>query len=210
MQKIVPAILTDSAVDLAKKLKILAGNTQWVQIDIQDGLFVPNSSVELSQLERVSESFDYEIHLMVQNPAQYFDACQSVGAKRVIFHIEAALTPERMLQEMARYSFEWGLALNPETPLEGAKRWKQQIDSFLLLSVYPGKQGNEFLPAVLEKMKALKMFSPERLLGMDGGINAHNMRQAFEAGADYVVVGSSIWKSKDPIAALRKLEAMVQ
>ncbi len=210
MQKIVPAILTDSVADLAEKLKILAGNTQWIQIDVMDGLFVPEISVPLSALEELADDFDYEIHLMVQDPASYFETCQAVGAKRVIFHIEGVKNPEHVFQEMQKYSFERGIALNPETQLDVAKKWQQQIDSLLFLSIHPGKQGLEFIPSVLEKIRALRMFSLDILLGVDGGINEpEEFKKVFEAGADYVVVGSGIWKSKDPIAALRKLEKMV-
>ena len=54
------------------------------------------------------------------------------------------------------------------------------------------------------------MFSPDVLLGVDGGIGQDTIGQVFEAGTDYAVVGSGIWKHEDPVTALRKLEAMVQ
>ncbi len=210
MQHIIPAILEANAADLAKKLTILAGNTQWVHIDVMDGLFVPETSVSLSALEKLEDGFDYEIHLMVRDPVSYLALCQQVGAKRVVFHIEGTKDPEMVFQEMQKYSFERGIALNPETQLETAKRFERHIDSLLFLSVHPGLQSNPFIPSVLEKVRALRVFSPDILVGVDGGINPDNIAQVFEVGADYAVVGSSIWKSKDPVAALRKLEAMVQ
>lgn len=210
MQHIIPAILEANAVDLAKKLTVLAGNTQWVHIDVMDGLFVQETSAPVSALEKLEDGFDYEIHLMVQDPASYFAACAAALAKRVVFHIEGAKDVERVFQDMQKYSFERGIALNPETPVPAVKKWQHQIDALLLMGVHPGKQGQEFIPAVLEKMRALRMFSPDVLLGVDGGVGSDTIEKVFEAGADYVVVGSGIWKSKDPIAALRKLEAMVQ
>ncbi len=211
MQHIIPAILEASAVDLAKKLTVLAGNTQWVHIDVMDGLFVPETSAPLSVLEKLEDGFDYEIHLMVQDPASYLALCSAASAKRVVFHIEGVKDVGRVFQDMQKYPFERGIALNPETPVDVVKKWRHQIDSLLLMAVHPGKQGQEFIPAVREKMRALRMFSPDVLLGVDGGMNEpEEFKKVFEAGADYAVVGSGIWKTADPVAALRKLEAMVQ
>ncbi|MDO8654881.1 MAG: ribulose-phosphate 3-epimerase [bacterium] len=209
MQHIIPAILEANAVDLAKKLKVLAGNTQWVHIDVMDGLFVPETSAPLSALEKLEDGFDYEVHLMVRDPASYFALCQQVRAKRVVFHIEGVKDPEGVFREMQKYSFERGIALNPETPVDVVKKWRNQIDSLLLMGVHPGKQGQELIPAVVEKIRALRMFSSDVLLGVDGGMGSDTIEQVFEAGIDYAVVGSGIWKHEDPVAALRKLEAMV-
>ncbi|MBI4122839.1 MAG: orotidine 5'-phosphate decarboxylase [Parcubacteria group bacterium] len=210
MQHIIPAILETNAVDLAKKLKVLAKNTQWVHIDVMDGLFVQETSVSLSALEKLGEAFDYEIHLMVRDPASYLALCQAILAKRVIFHIEGIKDPELVFQEMQKYPFERGIALNPKTQVPAIKKWQRQIDALLLMGVHPGRQGQEFIPMVLEKLRALRMFSPDILLGVDGGIGQDTIEKVFEAGADYAVVGSGIWKHRDPVAALRKLEAMVQ
>ncbi len=204
MQKVIPAILTADPKDLLRKLEILRGNTQWVQIDVTD------STAPLSILEGEELSLDLEIHLMVQDPASRFRACQTVRAKRVLFHAEHVPSFVKLFDEMQNYSFERGIALNPETQLAAVKQVRQQIDSVLCLSVHPGSQGQRFIPSVLEKVRALRVFSPDILIGMDGGINTANIVQVFEAGADYAVVGSALWKSRDPVNQLRKLEAMVQ
>ena len=210
MQHIIPAILEANAVDLAKKLKVLAKNTQWVHIDVLDGLFVQGISVSLFALEKLEDGFDYEIHLMVRDPVSQLALCKQVGAKRVMFHTEGVKDLEPIFQEMQNYSFERGIALNPETPVSAIKKWQHQIDALLLMAVRPGRQDQDFIPAVLEKIRAIRMFSPDILLGVDGGIGQDTIEKVLEAGADYAVVGSGIWKHKDPVAALRKLEAMLQ
>ncbi|MCH7604896.1 hypothetical protein IID24_02835 [Patescibacteria group bacterium] len=73
MQKVIPAILTADPADLQEKLQMLKENTKWVHIDIMDGKFVPNTSINLSQLGEASQHFSLEIHLMVQEPEKYFE-----------------------------------------------------------------------------------------------------------------------------------------
>ena len=82
------------------------------QIDIADGKFVNNVSVALEDLANINviEKFFVELHLMVKNPETYFSACQSMHAKRVIFHVEAVDDAQRVLSQMEPYDFQKGFA----------------------------------------------------------------------------------------------------
>lgn len=209
MQKVVPAILTGDPAELKEKLTLLKDHTNWIQIDIMDGKFVPNASVSLFELGEAYKYFNLEFHLMVEEPEKYFKDCDEVGAKRVIFHYEAASNIQEVLEKAKGHQFHIGVALNPATPAERITPHVQDIDSLLLLSVNPGFQGQEFIPSVLEKARKIKKISPELLVGVDGGIGAGNLPAVFEAGADYAAVGSGIWQAEDPIAALKHLEEVV-
>ena len=211
MQKVIPAILASEPEDLFRKLEILKGISEWVQIDIMDGKLVPNTSCAVLALNDVPAPFSYEIHLMVENPEDYFEDCKSVGAKRVIFHIEGTKDAKATLEQMERYDFEKGIALNPETPASAISPFTKNIDTILFLTVHPGFQGQEFIPQVLEKVRAAKTLAPLLLTGVDGGVNEPaELRQVFKAGADYVVVGSGLWQRTDPKAALLEMQAMIQ
>lgn len=197
MKKIIPAILTDNPEDLRNKLIQLKGLTDWVQIDIMDGKFVDNISIRPEELFKISDSFNFEIHLMVQNPEKYFGECQKAKAKRVIFHLEAVQNLKRTLKEARKFDFQIGVALNPETPVEKIKNYLDQIDSALLLTVHPGAQGQKFIPRVLDEIKGLREISSKIKIGVDGGLNLFNIKKAAKAGADYLIVGSGLWKSKN-------------
>ena len=209
MQRVVPAILTADPKELRNDLTVLKGQTSWVQIDIMDGTFVRNTSVNISELGEASEFFNLEIHLMVQNPEKFFKDCESIGAKRVIFHLEATDNPEKVLQEMDVYSFHKSIALNSETSVSKLAPYIDRINSVLLLSVIPGFQAQEFISSVLEKIPETRSLSSKVLIGLDGGINKTNIKEIFEAGADYVGVGSAIMKAENPAESLRELEDMV-
>jgi len=209
MQRVVPAILTSDPAELSESFRVLKEHTNWVHIDIMDGKFVPNTSVNLFELGEANEYFNLEIHLMVQDPEKYFEDCKAVGAKRVIFHLEATKDPEMVLQEMEKYPFQRSIAINPKTAVSKLAPSAEKVSAVLLLSVEPGFQEQKFIPQVLEKIPEIRKLSSEVLIGVDGGINEANIQQVFAAGVDYVRVGSAIMKSEDPVARLRKLEEMV-
>ncbi|MCH8986829.1 ribulose-phosphate 3-epimerase [Patescibacteria group bacterium] len=201
MQKVIPAILATDPADLQEKLQILKGNTNWVHIDIMDGKFVPNTSVNLFELGEAAQRFNLEIHLMVQEPEKYFEDCAAISAKRVICHWEVK---PNLLGE---HPFQKGIALNPETELPA---FEAEPSSILLMSVHPGFQGQEFVSSVLEKAKQVREKFPEMLVGMDGALGEKNIKQAFDAGINYAVVGSNIVKAESPAEALKNLEEMIR
>ena len=94
MQKVIPAILTKDPAELQRQLDTLRNQTRWVQIDVMDGKFVPAVSVNISELGETSQFFNVSIHLMVQNPENYLEDCNAVGAKRVYFHLTGTKDPQ--------------------------------------------------------------------------------------------------------------------
>jgi len=197
MQKVVPAILTADPSVLKEQLGILKGHSNWVHIDIMDGKFVPNISISLFELGEAAQFFNLEIHLMVADPKKYFEDCAAVSAKRVIYHWEATHDIS------GDYPFQKGIAFNPDTAIPSLE---QKPDSILVMSVHPGFQGQEFVSLALEKAKEAKSRFPEVLVGMDGAIGEENIKGAFGAGIDYVMIGSRIWKAEKPVEALKHFE----
>ncbi|MBI2098688.1 MAG: ribulose-phosphate 3-epimerase [Candidatus Wildermuthbacteria bacterium] len=209
MQRIIPAILTADPAELREGLKILKGHANWVHVDIMDGKFVPNSSVNLFELGEASQIFNIEIHLMVESPEKYLEDCKSIGAKRVIFHLEAAENPAGVLQKMEEHGFQKEVGLNPSTPVSKLAPYVAQLDAVLVMSVNPGFQQQEFMPEVLSKISELRKLKQDITIGLDGGINEQTVTQAFEAGVDYACAGSAVMKSSDPMAALKHLEEII-
>lgn len=206
-QKIVPAILTNDVEELRGKLALLKGESLWVHVDIMDGRFVSRVSLPLEAIEEFKGRFSFEIHLMVADPAKYFDACQAIGAERVVWHCEAVGDMDEMLKVARGYSFEVGVALRPETAASVVEPFLPRLDSVLFLGVEPGAQGNPFIPEVLEKARLLR---GRTIVGVDGGVSMENLREVFYAGADYAVVGSAIWNTADPVESLRRMNEMLE
>ena len=207
MSEIIPAILTADAEDLKEKLEKLQGLTDWVQIDIGDGEFAPSETIGVKELASLKSDFKIGLHLMVSKPQDYLAAAKQAGVARVIFSIEAVDDPKALLEEIKSQGQEAGIALNPETPIEKVKPFLDQADTILLLSVNPGRQGQEFIPEVLTKIKNLKAVNSKIKIEADGGINLTNIKQVAEAGADYLVVGSAIVNQPDMARAINNLKS---
>lgn len=210
MQKVVPAILTADPAELRDGLKALRDQVHWVHIDIMDGKFVPNTSINLFELGEAYQFFNLEIHLMVESPEKYLEDCKGVEAKRVVFHAEAAANPGVVLDQMEKYSFQKAIAINPSTLASNLSSYIDKLDAVLVMGVHPGLQGQEFLPQVLEKVPAIRQMKEDIVIGLDGGMNEATIQQAFEAGVDYVCAGSAVMKAPDPAGALRSLGEMIK
>ncbi|MDO8470786.1 MAG: ribulose-phosphate 3-epimerase [bacterium] len=210
MQKLIPAILTGDVKELEDKLSVLRGQSQWVHVDIMDGKFVPNVSFPISALSKFSGEFRFEAHLLVEDPEKYVQDCKNAKIPRIIFHWESTKDPKSVLGEAKRCFLEAVMGINPPTSPQVFSSLHGDLDGAFVLSVHPGLQGRDFIPSSLEKIRELKELHPLLPIGVDGGVNKETIRSCFEAGADYVIVGSVLWKSSDPVATLRELEAMVQ
>lgn len=210
MQKVIPGILEKDTRELERKLRILEGITEWVHVDIMDGKFVSNLSFPVLALREFSAKFRFEVHLLVEHPERYLEDCSKAQANRVIFHFEATDNVSGMLTAIEKHALRSGMGINPPTEPHVVLPYREKIEAVLVLAGSPGFQGQSFTPPTLEKIRTVKSLAPSLLVGVDIGVNEETIESVFAAGADYVVVGSGIWKTSDPQVALRKLEAMIQ
>jgi ribulose-phosphate 3-epimerase len=105
------------------------------------------------------------------------------------------------------------LVFNPATPLDYLRYVMDKVDMVLLMSVNPGFGGQEFIPAVFDKLKearALIDSSGRNIrLEIDGGVKVGNIREIAEAGADTFVAGTAIFDSDDYKAAIDAMRAQL-
>lgn len=196
MPEIVPAILTNNLEDYSEKISILERIVSRVQVDVIDGIFVPNHTVSLNELATVRTSLFLELHLMAKNPEKYLDKIAKIGVKLLVLHFEACEgTLEDLIEKVHSMNIQIGIAINPETSIEKIKHILDAVDLVLIMGVHPGFEGQKFIPETLEKIKALRKISSTIPIEMDGGINKENIKKINQAGADYLVIGSSLFKN---------------
>lgn len=205
MNKIVPALLTDRKEDLINMMNICAEFTDYVQVDIMDGDFVPSKSIIPSDLEGWKPVLDFEAHLMVMDPLSWLDSFKKIGAKRLIYHFEIEGDHEDRISRIKQQGFEVGIAVNPYTQAESFKNLIKLVDTVLFMSVVPGFYGSEFISGVLEKIKKVKCDYPDKQIGIDGGVKSENLIRVRDSGVDYICVGSAILKSSDPKKSYQEL-----
>jgi ribulose-phosphate 3-epimerase len=198
MPKLIPAILTDDPLDLERKLRQVEEWTDEAHIDFMDGEFVETLSVPPESLTSLNPRIDLEAHLMVRHPEAFVHPFQGSRIKRLIFHAEAVDNRDFIIRLFAAEGFSVGLAINPETPLDVVAEHLAEIEVVHCLTVHPGRQGNPFQPGVLDKVRRLREQWSSGTIAVDGGINQETIRAVVNAGADRLVVGSSIWRTTDP------------
>jgi len=203
--RVVPAVLTDDPRTLAGLMQQAGTFTDYVQVDIMDGKFVPSSSVTSEHLAAIKTRLKWEVHLMVEHPEQQIPAFKEAGASRAIFHYEATTSHSQVISLVRSLGMEVGIAVNPETPVSKIKPLTGEVDSILFLSVHPGFYGAKFIPEVLDKIKELRQARPKLEIAIDGGVSRNNIVQIAASGVNMICVGSAVFLQPQPAEAYQAL-----
>lgn len=208
VRKIIPSILSENISAAQEKATLVEGLVDWIQVDIMDGKFVQKEVFNLPiDLVTLQWSGKKEAHLMVENPLQYLDILEDLSYDRIYFHSEVAQSmPDDFWNSLGKYSFEKGVAINPETSWEVIEPYLDIIDVVLFMTVHPGKGGQKFIDNVLEKVKSFKEKYPNKLVQIDGGVDEKNIKQASQAGVDLFVVGTNLFSANSLTKQLKKLQ----
>ena len=205
MNPLFPSILSTNFFDLEAKLREFEkSHIDFIHLDVMDGHFVDTISFGPGLARALKEKFHFRLdaHLMVGNPAKTIPHFIKAGVDWVSFHVETAAGDTPGLIKMIRDgNCRAGLALNPGTSLEQVRPFVSAVDYILVMSVFPGYGGQQFITASLERVAQLKKEIVSRksrcLLQVDGGINMANAGLLKEAGADLFVVGTSLFQADD-------------
>lgn len=215
MSELIPAILTNSLKEALDRLSFLEQKTNYVHIDIMDGAFVSNTTIRPKDLFKKTKNIFLEAHLMVIDARTFIEEAIHAEFKRIIFHIEPIVDPLPLIIDIKNNNLEVGLAINPETSIERILPYIEIVDIIQLMSVNPGKSGQEFIPATLEKIKNLKKIIQKNLLNtkihVDGGVNLINVEKIIKAGANAIIANSAIFKNPklSPIEAIKQFNKKI-
>jgi ribulose-phosphate 3-epimerase len=200
--QIVPTIITDTQSELDVLLARLEGKVDRVMLDIMDGRFVANTSLNFDF--QMPSSFEYEAHLMVENPSEHLEALVD-RVDWAILHIETLENPESEIQHFKDNGFKVSLAANPGTPLEEVLLPLDVLDGILVLTVNPGRHGAEFKPEALEKVRRLRGLGVTLPIEVDGGVNPGTILEMKNAGANVFACGSYLMKFDDVAKGIQAL-----
>lgn len=197
---IIPAILTNSHDEFRQQFTVLAAVFDRVQIDIADGVFVPNKTLSTNDVADllnetlISHSPQIDFHLMVQDPSVHLNVLNDaqLPINSVFIHLPTLTKLQKSGYELSNLSFSCGVVLNPEDEVENDLTFIKSFSKLQIMTVHPGFQGGAFLPRMLEKIHALKAGGYEGDIYLDGGINNETLREIVkqEDKPNFVCVGS--------------------
>ncbi len=207
-KKLLPSILNADFWNLGDLIKAtLDGGADGLHMDVMDGHFVPNLTFGASVVAAVSKRVKTFIdsHLMIENPTAYIPDFVKAGSSAISVHWETERHLHRTVSLISSLNSAAGVVVNPATPVEFLREILPFVDYVLVMSVNPGFGGQKFINTALRKIEKLKNLLVE--LGLedkvavevDGGIKLDNIGDVLKAGADWIVVGSAIFSSPDPL-----------
>jgi ribulose-phosphate 3-epimerase len=205
---VVPAILAYTKREFAQRLDALAGVAPLLHVDVMDGSFVPNRSwANPSAISSMGDGFQYSVHLMVQHPMRRIAAWSRMDrCESLIVHVETDNRIEAPLSRIRAAGKRAGIAINPSTSLDALIPQIPNADIVLVLANAPGFAGRPFQSSTLRRIRALRAKFPKLTIGVDIGVNLKTAPRIRAAGASYVVAGSAIFNSKEPVRAYRTLQ----
>lgn len=172
-------------------------NVDYIHFDVMDGKFVKNKNISLNEITKLIDKVKkkIDIHLMVNNPSKYIDKVSFYNIDFITIHYEIK-NLENTIEKIKNCGFKVGIAVKPETDIEDIYYLLDRVNLVLIMSVNPGKSGQEFIKETSIKITKLKEEINKRNLNVkisvDGGINSKVLD--YVKDADILVSSSFILK----------------
>lgn len=175
-----------------------------IHYDVMDGVFVEQITYGAPVLKwiRKATALPLDIHLMVEDPTKQIDFFADAGANSVTLHVESSCDIPACLERIHKRGMKAAVAVKPGTPAERALDFIAQCNMILVMTVEPGYGGQSFMADMMPKVEEIRRYADkngfEALdIQVDGGIGGDTAGIARAAGANVLVAGTSLFKSKD-------------
>ena len=214
MIKIAPSILSADFSRLGEHIKQLeACGADMIHIDVMDGMFVPNISFGIPVIKSIRKltKLPFDVHLMIEEPSRYVEDFVKAGADIITVHYETDRHIDRTINYIKSFGIKAGVALNPATPVALIKDLISNLDMVLIMSVNPGFGGQKYIKYCSDKIKEVRTLSDKYnkdiMIQVDGGIDASNIGEVVNSGANVIVAGSAVFKNGEIDKNIKALRA---
>ena len=208
--RINPSILSADFVNFQAEFSTIQ-NADLIHVDVMDNNFVPNLTFGLPMVSRMQQITPkpLDVHLMINNVDTWAVGYAEAGCFSVTFHAESSQNPVALARRIRAAGARAGVAIKPNTSLDGLIDELTEFDQLLVMTVEPGFGGQSLIESTLEKVSAARRrIEAEKLdvwLQVDGGIDESNIQRVAEFGADTFVAGSAVFRADDRAKQIENL-----
>ena len=151
-----------------------AAKIDYFHIDVMDGEFVQNNTtskmVEYCEYLNSISNLPLDVHLMVKDVERYISSFMIFEPNIITFHLEAAENKEQILEWIKMIkegNVRVGISVKPDTKIEEIEEFLPLIHLVLVMTVEPGKGGQELIPKTVQKIHALKQYIKDNDIEID-------------------------------------------
>lgn len=204
---IIPAIIAKTQNELEEKILKVKDFVELIQLDLMDGRFVPNNSIDFN-FKLPETNCHFEAHLMIEYPEKWIEK-NHMKVDTILAHYESSDDPALIINLAKSKNKRVGFVLNPKTSIQKIEKYLDELDQVLIMTVNPGSYGSLFLPEMLDKISELRKMKPDLDIEVDGGITPDTIQDVYKAGANMFVSGSYIIKSPNIKEAIDRIKNML-
>lgn len=210
-----PSLLSADFANLLPDIEMInRSESDYLHLDVMDGVFVPNISFGFPVMKAVSKvcTKPLDVHLMIVEPDKWISQVRDLGAEIMNVHQEACVHLHSVVQRIHQAGMKAGVTLNPATPVATLVDIIEDLEVVQLMSVNPGFGGQPFIQHTVKKVAALRRLIEETgsqaVIEVDGGVNDKTGAELALAGAGMLVAGSYVFGAADPESAVRSLKVL--
>jgi len=191
--------------------KLNTTTCDFIHVDLMDGIFAGEKNYGREEILKLFQNNQkpLDMHFMIENPSLEIEQFAILNPSYMTIPKEIP-DFQKYLKKIKGLGIPCGLAINPETSLDEAFPYLDEVDQVLIMSVNPGKGGQSFQEEIVQKLKLLKQYREELhlnfVISVDGGINEDTIGFVKDF-VDLVVSGSYVCLSSDfekQIVSLKK------
>lgn len=201
---------------LETQIKFLDEKTDFYHIDIMDGHFVPNIALSLDFVKELVSACTkpVDVHLMVENPANYLDELISYSVHCISFHVESAQQSAfKIIRKIKEAGIKVGIVISPRFSVDEYKIFLPQVDKIIVMTVEPGFAGQKLIEEVIPKIEFLKQIRVENgykfKIEVDGSNNYSTFLKYINAGADISILGTGLFNASNLNQEFDKIKKFV-